>query len=80
MSREKLKTITVCYFVFLGGFLLLEINGDRNYPASFWFFFMLVGIVIGPNLLGLYTHVLRLQETVERLQRRPSSPSQPQPD
>jgi len=59
-----------CYIVFLVLFMVFA-SGDRDqYPNSFGYFVMLVGIVIGPNVLFLYDQLIKLQEEVERLKEQ----------
>jgi hypothetical protein len=70
MSRKKFKVISACYFVFVFLYLIFAIGERDAYPSSFLFFFLLVGCVIGPNVLFLYDQVLKLGEEVESLKEQ----------
>lgn len=70
MSRKKFNLIRAVYFVFLLLCLIFGIGEPDGYPHSFWYFFMLVGCVIGPNVLFLYDQLIRLREEVDSLKEQ----------
>jgi len=72
MSKGNYKIITACYFVFMIVFLVgAYFDGDRElYPSSFWPFFLLTGVVIGPTVLKLYDEMINLRQEVASLKEQ----------
>jgi len=72
MSKGNYKIITACYFVFMIVFLVgAYFEGDRElYPSSFWPFFLLTGVVIGPTVLKLYDEMINLRQEVASLKEQ----------
>ena len=72
MSKRNYKIITACYFVFMIVFLVgAYFEGDRElYPSSFWPFFLLTGVVIGPTVLKLYDEMINLRQEVASLKEQ----------
>ena len=75
MSKRNYKIITACYFVFMIVFLVgAYFEGDRElYPSSFWPFFLLTGVVIGPTVLKLYDEMINLRQEVASLKEQMES-------
>ncbi len=72
MSKRNYKIITACYFVFTIVFVVGAYfeRGRELYPSSFWSFFLLTGVVIGPTVLKLYPALLCLREEVASLKEQ----------
>ena len=72
MSKRNYKIITACYFVFMIVFVVgAYFERDRElYPSSFWSFFLLTGVVIGPTVLKLYDEMIKLREEVASLKEQ----------
>ena len=72
MSKKNYKIITACYFVFMIVFVVgAYFEGNRElYPSSFWPFFLLTGVVIGPTVLKFYEELSKLREEVTSLKEQ----------
>ena len=73
MSKRNYKIITACYFVFMIGFVVARQGDHEHYPSSFWPFFLLTGVVIGPTVLRLYDELIKLREEVASLKEQMES-------
>lgn len=71
MSKRNFKIITACYFVFMIAFVVgAYLEGRELYPSSFWPFFLLTGVVIGPTVLKLHDEMIKLREEVAILKEQ----------
>ena len=72
MSRTNFKIISACYFVFMIVFLVGAYFdwGREFYPSSFYSFFMLTAVVIGPTVLKMYDEMIKLREEVASLKEQ----------